>query len=155
MTYIKPGSAPIYIQQGTGDPIIPYPQSVMLAEKMAAAIGKENVVFDLVENVGHADPVFFTTENVNKVLDFLDKYMKNKIRASVHHGGTEDTEDSFLMIQSRRDGTGSYIPSLKDAFCLAASRRQTEQFLLGVPGASVVKNSYIRVIGNRPNESSK
>jgi hypothetical protein len=49
---------------------------MMLAERMAAAIGKENVVLELVENVGHADPVFFTTKNVSKVLDFLDKYMK-------------------------------------------------------------------------------
>jgi len=76
MTYIGPGNAPIYIQQGTGDPVIPYPQSVILAEQMAAAIGKENVAFDLVQNVGHADPCFFTTENVNKVLDFVDRYMK-------------------------------------------------------------------------------
>jgi acetyl esterase/lipase len=76
MTYVRPGNAPIYIEQGTGDPVIPYPQSMMLAERMAAAIGKENVVLELVENVGHADPVFFTTKNVSKVLDFLDKYMK-------------------------------------------------------------------------------
>ena len=76
MTYIKPGNAPIYIQQGTADPIIPYLQSTMLAERMAAVIGKENVILELIENVGHADPIFFTTENVNKMLDFLDKYMK-------------------------------------------------------------------------------
>ena len=76
MTYINQKSAPIFIQQGTGDPVIPYPQSVMLAEQMSAAIGKENVFIELVENVGHADPVFFTLENVHKVLDFLDKYMK-------------------------------------------------------------------------------
>ena len=76
MTYIKPGNAPLYIQQGKGDPVIPYPQSVMLAEQMAAAIGKENVILNLVEKVGHADPIFFTTENVNKVLDFVDRYMK-------------------------------------------------------------------------------
>ena len=75
MTYIKPGNAPIYIQQGTADPIIPYFQSVMLAEQMAAAIGKENVILELIENVGHADPIFFTTENVHKMLDFLDRYM--------------------------------------------------------------------------------
>ena len=30
-------------------------QSMMLAERMAAAIGKENVVLELFENVGHAD----------------------------------------------------------------------------------------------------
>jgi acetyl esterase/lipase len=76
MTYIGQENAPIFIQQGTGDPVIPYPQSVMLAERMVAAIGKENVVLELVENVGHAAPVFFTTKNVNKVLDFLDRYMK-------------------------------------------------------------------------------
>jgi acetyl esterase/lipase len=76
MTYIKFGNAPIYIQQGKGDPIIPYPQSEMLAERMAAAIGKENVILELVEKVGHADPVFFTTGNVNKVLDFVDRFMK-------------------------------------------------------------------------------
>ena len=76
MTYIKPSNAPIYIQQGMADPIIPYLQSVMLAEQMAAAIGKQNVVLELFENAGHAAPLFFTTENVNKVLDFLDKYMK-------------------------------------------------------------------------------
>lgn len=76
MTYISRESTPIFIQQGTGDPIIPYPQSVMLAEQMSAAIGKENVFFELIENVGHADPVFFTLKNIHGVLDFLDKYMK-------------------------------------------------------------------------------
>ena len=76
MTYINRRSAPIYIQQGKEDLTIPYPQSVMLAEQMAAAIGKEHVILQLIENVGHADAIFFTTENVNKILDFLDRYMK-------------------------------------------------------------------------------
>ena len=76
MTYISPTSAPIFIQQGMGDPVIPYPQSVMLAEKMKGAIGEENVFFELIEKVGHADPVFFALENVHKALDFLDRYMR-------------------------------------------------------------------------------
>lgn len=76
MTYVGRGNAPIYILQGTGDPVIPYFQSVELAEKMAAANGRENVVLDLVKDAGHADPVFFTDENINKTLDFLDRYMK-------------------------------------------------------------------------------
>jgi acetyl esterase/lipase len=76
MTYINRRSAPIYIQQGKEDLTIPYPQSMMLAEQMAAAIGKENVILELVEKVGHADAIFFTTENVNKILDFVDRYMK-------------------------------------------------------------------------------
>jgi len=76
MTYVKPGNAPIFIQHGTGDPVIPYFQSIDLAEKMAAAIGKENVGLELIESVGHADYVFFTEKNINKMLDFLDRYMK-------------------------------------------------------------------------------
>ena len=76
ITYITPESAPIFIQQGTGDPVIPYPQSMMLAEGMAAAIGKENVILELFENAGHADAAFFAAENVNKILDFLDKYIR-------------------------------------------------------------------------------
>jgi acetyl esterase/lipase len=76
MTYINRRSAPIYIQQGKEDLTIPYPQSMMLAERIATAIGKDHVVLELFENVGHADAIFFTTENVNKILDFLDRYMK-------------------------------------------------------------------------------
>ena len=76
MTYIRPGNAPIYIQHGTADPTIPYLQAMMLAEGMAVAIGKENVVLEIFENAGHAEAAFFTAENVNKILDFLDKYIK-------------------------------------------------------------------------------
>jgi acetyl esterase/lipase len=76
MSYVSRSSSPIYIQQGKGDLTIPYMQSMMLAERMAAALGKENVVIELFENLGHADAIFFTTENINKVLDFVDRYMK-------------------------------------------------------------------------------
>jgi len=76
ITYVNSDSTPIVIQQGTDDLIIPYPQSIMLAEKMTAAIGKENVMFELVENADHSDPVFFTLKNIHKILDFLDKYLK-------------------------------------------------------------------------------
>jgi acetyl esterase/lipase len=76
ITHVDAKSAPIYIQQGTGDPVIPYPQSQTLADKLAAAIGKENVGLDLVPNVGHADSCFFTEANINKMLDFVDKYTR-------------------------------------------------------------------------------
>jgi predicted esterase len=76
MTYVSKDSTPIYITQGKGDPVIPYPQSITLAEKMAAAIGKEHVILTLVEKVGHADEVFFKPDHIHKVIDFLDRYMK-------------------------------------------------------------------------------
>jgi hypothetical protein len=46
-----------------------------LVEKLRAVGGPE-VIFEVIENVGHADPLFFTSENADKMLDFLDKYMK-------------------------------------------------------------------------------
>jgi acetyl esterase/lipase len=76
MTYVSQSSAPLYIQQGKGDLTIPYPQSIMMAEKLAAAIGSENVVLKLFEEVGHADAVFFSHENIHRILDFLDRYMR-------------------------------------------------------------------------------
>lgn len=76
MTYVSKDSTPLYIQQGKGDLIIPYLQSRMLAEKMTAAIGKENVILKLVEKVGHADWGFFSLANISKVIDFLDRYLK-------------------------------------------------------------------------------
>jgi len=75
VNYVKSNHAPIFIQHGRNDNIVPYLQSVLLEEKLRAVGGPE-VIFEVIENVGHADPVFFTSENVNKMLDFLDRYMK-------------------------------------------------------------------------------
>jgi len=75
-TYAGPDSAPLFIQQGKGDPIIPYPQSIMLADRMKAALGEDKVYLELVPKVGHADPVFFKNENVHKVMNFLDRHLK-------------------------------------------------------------------------------
>ena len=41
----------------------------MLAEQMNAAIGKENVFLELIENMGYVAPAFFTLKNVHNVLD--------------------------------------------------------------------------------------
>jgi acetyl esterase/lipase len=76
LTYVSKDSAPLFIQQGKGDLIIPYLQSMMLAGKMAAAIGPEHVVLNLVEEVGHADWGFFKPENIHTVINFLDRYLK-------------------------------------------------------------------------------
>lgn len=72
VTYAGPDSAPLFIQQGTGDLVVPYPQSVMLADRMTAALGEDRVYLELVPKVGHGAGLFFTTENVHKVMSFLD-----------------------------------------------------------------------------------
>jgi acetyl esterase/lipase len=78
MTYVKKNAnhAPIYIQHGKEDDIVPYLQSVRLVEVLKAVGGPNEVILELFDNAGHAAPIFFTKENTNKMLDFLDKYMK-------------------------------------------------------------------------------
>jgi acetyl esterase/lipase len=76
IAYVKTDHAPIYIQHGKDDSIVPYLQSVMLVEKLKAVGGSGEVIFETFDHAGHADPVFFKKENINKMLDFLDKHMK-------------------------------------------------------------------------------
>jgi len=74
ITYIGPGSAPIYIQHGKKDDIVPYLQSVVFEERLRGEIGTEKVILEVVDNVGHADPLFFLPGNIHKMLDFLDLF---------------------------------------------------------------------------------
>ena len=72
-TYITPDDPPFFIQHGTIDTQVPSQQSVEFATKLEQVLGKDNVSLELIQGAGHADAMFSTTENVNKVLDFLDK----------------------------------------------------------------------------------
>jgi len=76
ISYIKPDNPPFYIQHGKLDDIVPYQQSVILAEALEVVMGQDKVKLELIENAGHADSIFFTKKNVNKILDFLDKCLK-------------------------------------------------------------------------------
>lgn len=76
LTYISPNYPPIYIQHGILDEIVPYQQSVILAEALKASGGKSEVILELIDSEGHASPWFFANTNINKTIDFLDKYMK-------------------------------------------------------------------------------
>jgi dipeptidyl aminopeptidase/acylaminoacyl peptidase len=72
ITYVSAETAPIYIQHGKKDDIVPYLQSVVFEERLRCEIGTDKVILEVVENAGHADPLFFLAENVHKMLDFLD-----------------------------------------------------------------------------------
>lgn len=74
--YIRPNAPPFLIQHGILDAVVPCQQSVNLAEKLSRVIGDDQVRLELLEGAGHADLKFETPENVNRVLDFLDRYMK-------------------------------------------------------------------------------
>jgi hypothetical protein len=45
----------------------------MFAEKIQAIAGKDKVKYEILEGADHADPLFETEENMQKVFDFLGK----------------------------------------------------------------------------------
>lgn len=75
-TYIGPDAPPFFLQHGTQDAIVPVQMSIHLAALLERAIGQEKVRLELLEGAGHADPRFEAPDNVNKVLDWLDQYLK-------------------------------------------------------------------------------
>jgi len=87
--YITSECPPFLIQHGTLDSIIPTQQSVDLAAAITREIGQDKVILTLLNGAGHGGiPVIFlngtrhcgypfgTTENMDKVFAFLNKYMK-------------------------------------------------------------------------------
>jgi hypothetical protein len=44
---------------------------------LTAALGKEKVTFEILENNDHGGPGFTSSQNIEKVFVFLDKYLKN------------------------------------------------------------------------------
>jgi acetyl esterase/lipase len=75
-TYITPAAPPFFLQHGTQDDTVPVQQSIRFASKLEKTMGKDVVRLELLEGAGHRDPQFETWDNVRKVLDFLDQYLK-------------------------------------------------------------------------------
>jgi acetyl esterase/lipase len=76
-TYISANNPPFFIQHGSIDKLVPTQQSVEFAEKLTAILGKDKVTMEVLEGANHGGPAFGTPENLAKVFDFLDKYIKN------------------------------------------------------------------------------
>jgi acetyl esterase/lipase len=75
-TYITPDDPPFFIEHGTADTMIPYMQSKDFAIKLQNVIGMDNVTLELFPGLGHNDPYFTQKQNVDNILDFLDKHLK-------------------------------------------------------------------------------
>jgi acetyl esterase/lipase len=76
-TYITPAAPPFFLQHGTLDAVVPVQMSINLAAKLEQALGADLVRLELLEGAEHADPRFEAPDNVNKMLDFLDKHIKD------------------------------------------------------------------------------
>ena len=76
-TYIRQGASPFFLQHGTKDCVVPVQQSVYFAVNLLKILGKDQVRLELIQDAEHADPRFEAPDNVKKVLDFLDKWLKH------------------------------------------------------------------------------
>ncbi|MFM8321072.1 MAG: prolyl oligopeptidase family serine peptidase [Chloroflexota bacterium] len=75
-TYLRLGLPPFFIQHGRLDDTVPYQQSRNFARKLAA-IDPSLVAYEILPGARHADPAFETPQNVQKVLDFLDRALRS------------------------------------------------------------------------------
>jgi acetyl esterase/lipase len=79
-TYVSPAAPPFYLQHGTMDPVVPVQMSIHFAAKLEQVLGKGRVQLDLLDGAEHGDPQFESPENVERVLAFLDKHLKEAIQ---------------------------------------------------------------------------
>ncbi len=75
-TYISADDAAFFIQVGDADRNIPYTQSENFYNALKPVIGASNANFELIAGAGHGGTQFTATSNMDKVVAFLDKYMK-------------------------------------------------------------------------------
>jgi acetyl esterase/lipase len=76
ITYISPDDPPVLIEHGTADGTVPYPQSRRFARAVAERAGPSRVTLRIFPGAGHVDPVFFSPEHVDSVLDWLDRQLR-------------------------------------------------------------------------------
>jgi acetyl esterase/lipase len=67
---------PTLIQAGDCDEVVPFRNSVELAERIGAVCGKDRVRLDIIKGALHGDPAFNTPENQNVIFAFLDACLK-------------------------------------------------------------------------------
>jgi acetyl esterase/lipase len=75
-TYIRENAAPFLIQHGLADPVVPFQQSIGLAENLMRVCGKDRVTLELFDGFEHGDRRFESPLNVKRVLDFLDAHLR-------------------------------------------------------------------------------
>ena len=76
ITYITPDDPPVLIEHGTADGTVPYPQSRRFARAVSERAGPSRVTLRIFPGAGHVDPVFFSQEHVDSVLDWLDRQLR-------------------------------------------------------------------------------
>ena len=74
--YITADDGPFLIENGTDDCNIPPVQNKKFADALSKVIGADKVQYVSIEGAGHGGSQFETAENLQLVVDFLNKYLK-------------------------------------------------------------------------------
>ena len=77
LTWATEAMAPMLVQHGTVDRLVPYQQSVSFVEGLQAMGLAHKVTFVPVQNADHEDKLFTTDENIECVNRFLQAQLAN------------------------------------------------------------------------------
>lgn len=75
VTYASEAMAPMLVQHGTRDHLVPFEQSAELVETLKAKGLGRKVEFVPLEGADHEDKMFTAEENMNLVFDFIGKHL--------------------------------------------------------------------------------
>jgi acetyl esterase/lipase len=75
-TYITADDPPFFIQHGEMDQLVPVEQSVEFAAALHSLLPENKVNFEILKGAKHGGPQFETKENLDKVFNFLDRWLK-------------------------------------------------------------------------------
>ena len=80
ITFIGSGVVPIYLQQGTEDPAIPFAQVQAFAECLKSLLPPEDLVFHPLQGAAHAgaNADFFQEENIIPILRFFENHLAGR-----------------------------------------------------------------------------
>jgi len=76
ITYVHADMPPILIQHGRMDAMIPVQQSMNLVHKLEESVGHDRFEFGILEDASNGDPLFESEDNMKRVFQFLDRYLK-------------------------------------------------------------------------------
>ncbi|HMM31051.1 MAG TPA: alpha/beta hydrolase [Clostridia bacterium] len=77
-SFFSGGIAPVYLQHGENDPVIPLQQMRALAGKLSVLLPGEDFVFDVIAGARHAGdgPDYFMPEHILPILAFFERHIK-------------------------------------------------------------------------------
>lgn len=76
LQYLDKNDPAFFIQHGDVDAMIPVEQSINLAKSLTKVLGKQKVQMEIIKGANHADRLFETDSNVEKVFQFIAKVSK-------------------------------------------------------------------------------